>query len=168
MTLNLFCEFNVIKMNDFTIEIYCFVNDLLLKIDDKSPNKRRKLTNSQIIATVIISSKYFYGNQVLVCVYLKSHHGFDIPDKSNFNQVLLSLTDLLANLFFALGIIFKNLSLGSVYLIDSFPVAICRNIRICRAKFVKGEEFRGYNASKKEYFYGFKAVRRFGPCHNCG
>ena len=32
-------------MNDFTIEIYCSVNDLLLKIDDKSLNKRRKLTN---------------------------------------------------------------------------------------------------------------------------
>ena len=70
--------------------------------------------------------------------------------------MLHSLTDLLADLFFALGIIFKNLNLSSVYLIDSFPVAICKNIRICRAILVKGEEFRGYNASKREYFYGFK------------
>ena len=152
-------------MNDFTIAIYCFVDDLLLKIDDKSLDKRRKLTNSQIITTVIISSKYFYGNQVSACAYLKSHHGFDMPDKSNFNRVLHSLTDLLADLFFALGIIFKNLNLSSVYLIDSFPVAICKNIRICRAKLIKREELRGYNASEREYFYGFKAVRRFGSCH---
>ena len=143
-------------MNDFTIAIYCFVDDLLLKIDDKSLDKRRKLTNSQIITTVIISSKYFYGNQVSACAYLKSHHGFDIPDKSNFNRILHSLTDLLADLFFALGVIFKNLNLSSVYLIDSFPVAICKNIRICNAKLVRGEKFRGYNASKREYFYGFK------------
>ena len=143
-------------MNDFTIAFYCFVDDLLLKIDDKSLDKRRKLTNSQIITTVIISSKYFYGNQVSACAYLENHHGFDMPDKSNFNRILHSLTDLLADLFFALGIIFKNLNLSSVYLIDSFPVAICKNIRICRANLVKGEEFRGYNASKREYFYGFK------------
>ena len=157
-------------MNDFTIAIYCFVDDLMLKIDNKSLDKRRKLTNSQIITTVIISSKYFYGNQVSAGAYLKSHHGFDIPDKSNraanrFNRVLHSLTDLLADLFFALGVIFKNLNLSSVYLIDSFPVAICKNIRICRTKLIKGKEFRGYNASKREYFYGFKAVRRFGSCH---
>ena len=73
-----------------------------------------------------------------------------------------SLTDLLADLFFTLSVIFKNLNLTSIYLIDSFPAAICKNIRICRAKLVKGEEFKGYNASKREYFYGFKAVRRFG------
>ena len=148
-------------MNDFTIAIYCFVDDLLLKIDDKSLDKRRKLTNSQIITTVIISSKYFYENQVSACAYLENHHGFDIPDKSNraanrFNRILHSLTDLLADLFFALSVIFKNLNISSVYLIDSFPVAICKNIRICNAKLVKGEEFRGYNASKREYFYGFK------------
>lgn len=68
-------------MNDFTIAIYCFVDDLLLKIDNKSLDKRRKLTNSQIITIVIISSKYFYGNQASACAYLESHHGFDIPDK---------------------------------------------------------------------------------------
>ena len=143
-------------MNDFTIAIYCFVDDLLLKIDNKSLDKRRKLTNSQIITIVIISSKYFYGNQTSACAYLESHHGFDIPDKSNFNRILHSLTDLISDLFCALSIIFKNLNINSVYLIDSFPVAVCKNIRICRAKLVKGEEFRGYNASKREYFYGFK------------
>ena len=79
-----------------------------------------------------------------------------------------SLTDLLADLFFTLSVIFKNLNLTSIYLIDSFPAAICKNIQICRAKLVKGEEFKGYNASKREYFYGFKAVRRFGSIITTG
>lgn len=111
------------------------MDDLLLKIDDKSLDKCRKLNNSQIITTVFISSKYFYGKQVSACAYLESHHGFNIPDKSNrasnrFNRILHSLTDLLADLFFALSVIFKNLNISSVYLIDSFPVVICKNIRI--------------------------------------
>ena len=67
-----------------------------------------------------------------------------------------SRTDLISDLFCALSTIFKNLNISSVYLIDSFPVAICKNIRICRAKLVKGEEFRGYNPSKREYFMALK------------
>ena len=40
--------------------------------------------------------------------------------------------------------------------LDTFPLAVCHNIRIKRCKIVKGEEHRGYNSSKREYFYGFK------------
>lgn len=41
-------------------------------------------------------------------------------------------------------------------MIDSFPVSVCRNIRIHRCRLLSGEAYRGYNASKKEYLYGFK------------
>jgi hypothetical protein len=57
-----------------------------------------------------------------VCAYLE-HYGFKIPDKSNFNKVLYSLTDL----FFYLGLIFKELNLQNACIIGSVPV--CRNIR---------------------------------------
>jgi hypothetical protein len=143
-------------MKDFTIAIYCIIDDLLQKIDNCHLDSRRKLTNSQVITTVILSAKYFYGNQASACSYLSDHYGFKIPDKSNFNRILHRLTDLIADLFFHLGRIFKDLNLQSVYLIDSFPVSACKNIRICSSKLIKGKEFRGYNASKREYFYGFK------------
>lgn len=41
-------------------------------------------------------------------------------------------------------------------MIDSFPVPVCHNIRIKRCKIYQDEEFRGWNESKKEYFYGLK------------
>jgi hypothetical protein len=50
----------------------------------------------------------------------------------------------------------QELNLCQEFIIDSFPVSICRNIRINRCRIYQGEEFRGYNASKKEYFYGLK------------
>lgn len=52
--------------------------------------------------------------------------------------------------------IIKTLNIESVYIIDSFPVSVCENIRISRSKIVKGNDYRGYNSSKKKYFYGFK------------
>lgn len=54
----------------------------------------------------------------------------------------------------------KELNLSNQYLIDTFPVAVCKNIRIPYCKLLKGKEYRGYNVSKKEFFYGFKTVRR--------
>lgn len=143
-------------MRDFTIAIYCFIDDLLKKRQNTSLDKRRKLSDAQVITTVIVSAKYFYGNQHAACVYMHEHYGFDMPDKSNFNRILHQLSDLISQLFYHLSAIFKHLNLESVYIIDSFPVCVCKNIRIKRSKLIKGEEFRGFNASKKEYFYGFK------------
>ena len=39
---------------------------------------------------------------------------------------------------------------------DSFPVVVCDNIRIARSHLLKGEAYRGYSASKRRYFYGFR------------
>lgn len=143
-------------MEDFTLAIYCFIDDMLKKSASNSQHFNSKLSDSQVITTLIISAKYFYGNQAAACGYMKSHYGFNIPDKSNFNRKAHILTGLIADLFFSLGLIFKELNIESVYLIDSFPIPICKNIRIGRSKLLKGEEFRGYNASKREWFYGFK------------
>ena len=143
-------------MKDFTIAIYCFLDDLLLKMDTKPIDKRRKLTDAQVITTALLAAKYFYGNQASACSYLESHYGFTMPDKSNFNRRLHELTDLIADLFFQIGLIFKHLNTSNSYIIDSFPISICKNIRIKRSNLLKGKDYHGYNASKKEYFYGVK------------
>ena len=42
------------------------------------------------------------------------------------------------------------------YIIDSFPVPICQNIRINRCRITKGKQYRGYTASMRTCFYGIK------------
>lgn len=42
------------------------------------------------------------------------------------------------------------------YIMDSFPVAACDNIRITNSKMLKGKKWRGYTASMHRYFYGVK------------
>ena len=48
------------------------------------------------------------------------------------------------------------LGLSNQFVVDSFPMNVCKNIRINRCRIYQGEEFRGYNKSKKEYLYGLK------------
>ena len=38
-----------------------------------------------------------------------------------------------------------------VYIVDSFPVAVCDNYRIMRCRIYQGEAWRGYLASKRRY-----------------
>ncbi len=62
----------------------------------------------------------------------------------------------LLDLFDYLGTILKSLNDRSEYMKYSFPVPICDNIRIRSARLASNEDYRGYIASKKRYFYGIR------------
>jgi hypothetical protein len=63
---------------------------------------------------------------------------------------------LINDLFHQIGMILKESSDCTEYLLDSFPVPMCDNIRIFNVKLIKSEDYRGYIASKKRYFYGVR------------
>lgn len=57
--------------------------------------------------------------------------------------------------------VYKHTAEEDIYLIDSFPASVCKNIRIPQTRIYGAEEgpkeeFRGYIASKDEYFFGVK------------
>lgn len=60
------------------------------------------------------------------------------------------------DIFYQMGSAVKEIGEDPEYLIDSFPVPMCDNIRIFNVKLIKSEDYRGYTASKKRYFYGVK------------
>lgn len=142
-------------MEDFTIAIYCFVDDFLLHTTSNLPS-RRKLSDAQVITTVIVSARFFSGNFHKARVYMKEVHEFNFPHKSNFNRAVHRLSQTISELFFAFAQILKHFDKTKEYIIDSFPVSVCKNIRIPKCKLLKSNKYRGYNSSKKEYFYGFK------------
>ena len=87
-----------------------------------------------------------------------AEHGF-IPQmlsKSRFNRRVHAIADLMDDLFAQMGMALKDISDNTEYLIDSFPVPICHNIRISRCRLVNSSEYRGYIASKRCYFYGVR------------
>jgi len=79
-----------------------------------------------------------------------------LPLKNGFTKRLHRLAEVLYSLFQQLGAIIKELSCSGMYILDSFPLAVCHNIRISRCKLLRGEVFRGFCASKHQYFYGVK------------
>lgn len=90
------------------------------------------------------------------CIYMQQHHGVKMIEKAGFTRRLHKLQDQLLALFLALSKTLKQLNTSGQYLIDSFPIPVCDNIRIPLFRLLQGEGYRGKNAFKKRNFYGLK------------
>jgi len=66
---------------------------------------------------------------------------------SGFNRRLHALADWLPLLLDLVGEVFAT---GEAFVIDSMPVPVCRRARAWRCKKVRGAEYCGYCAAKKE------------------
>ena len=142
---------------DNVILIYCLCDDVL-KASGHKDDPQCHMTDAEICTVSIIAMIEYGGNFEKARNYLKKH-GYipDMIDKSRFNRRLYRAVPLLWILFNFLSRMWKDINSENIYIIDSFPVAVCHNIRIKNCKIYQSEEFRGYNASKKQYFYGLKA-----------
>ena len=141
---------------DKIIAIYCVVDDLLKGINHIEDN-RRKVSDAEVITTAFVSALYFGG-------HIDNARGFmkmtklipNMLDKSRFNRRLHNVNGLMFSLFFQIGHYLKQIAGAAEYVIDSFPVAVCDNIRISRCKLLKGNQWRGKQCSMRRYFYGVK------------
>lgn len=141
---------------DKIIALYCIVDDLLKGIGHRE-DIRRKVSDSEVITTALVSSLYFGGHQDNARQFMKMTKLIPLMlDKSRFNRRLHEVSELLFSLFYQMGQVLKTAAGASDYIIDSFPVAVCDNIRISRSRIVKGEQWRGKQASMRRYFYGVK------------
>jgi hypothetical protein len=141
---------------DKIISIFCFVDDLLKELNHQE-DCRRKVSDSEVITTAIVSALYFGGHHDN-SRYMMKMTGM-IPsmlDKSRFSRRLHNLQELICYLFFQIGHQLKTIAGASNYVIDSFPVAVCDNIRISRSKLLQGKQWRGKQCSMRRYFYGIK------------
>lgn len=149
---------------DKIIALYCIVDDMLNCIVDDMLKEMRhyedsrvKVSDSEVITTAFVSALYFGGHLdnsrrfMQIKGYVPS-----MLDKSQFCRRLHRLSDFLLALFYALGKQLKDLAGAADYRLDSFPVAVCDNIRISRSKLLQGEVFRGKHAAMRRYFYGVK------------
>ena len=141
---------------DKVIAIYCMIDDILKGIHHPEDNRRR-VSDSELITTAIVSAMFFQGHHASAIGFMK-HHDY-IPkmlDCSRFSRRLHKVGDLLNQLLLSFGSYLQEVCCEMQYIVDSFPVAVCDNIRIKRCKLLQGEQWRGYTASMRRYFYGIK------------
>jgi hypothetical protein len=105
----------------------------------------------------IVAARLFGGNFEKARIFLHEHgYMSNTISKSRMNRRIHRLTNILMEILEMLSQVWKSENKDNIYLIDSFPVSVCQNIRISRCHIYNEEKFRGYNSSKRVYFYGLK------------
>jgi hypothetical protein len=138
------------------VAVYCLCDDILKGLHHYE-DPRRQMSDAEVMTTSIVAALFFGGNVETSREFMQEQ-GY-IPkmlEKSRFNRRQHQVKDLFLTLFNVLGEVWKALNSDSLYVLDSFPIAACDNYRIRRCHLYQGEAWRGYQASKKRYFYGLK------------
>lgn len=140
--------------------IYTLCEDFL-KAADHHEDPQCSMSDAEVLTTALVAALYFDGvfeharSMLAEPTYIP-----EMLSKSQFNRRLHRLVPRLEQLFDVLGQAWLAQSPEAVYLLDSFPIAVCDNIRIPRSRLypLKATEgvFRGYIASKRRFFYGLK------------
>ncbi len=143
-------------MDTQIVAVYCLCDDLLKALYHHE-DQQCQMSDAEVMTTAIVAALHFGGNQAKAnCFMFKHGYISKMLSRSRFNRRWHRLAELFWSLFHLLGEVWKSLNEHSIYIIDSFPVAACDNYRIPRCHLYHQEAYRGYQASKKRYFYGLK------------
>ncbi len=113
-----------------------------------------QVPDAEIVTGAVVAAKYFqHHHERALCVMRACHYLSGQISISRFNRRLHALADWLAFLPETLGELWMQ---GDVFVIDSLPVPVCRRIRARRCRKVRGREYCGYCAAKREKFFGWR------------
>ena len=137
-------------MDEKILAIYCLCADVLQALGQAgTPQQQRR--DAEVITTDFVAMLFFRGNFEAVRALLYAPwYMLHMLSRSRLNRRLHRLNDLFLSLFELLGHTWKHLNTESIYILDSFPIAVCDHDRIPRVKLYQHEGYRGYIASKSE------------------
>lgn len=143
-------------MDTNIVLVYCLCDDLL-KWQHHRNDPQCILSDAEVMTIALVAAMYFGGNQAVAHRFLKEQ-GYlkHALGRSRLCRRLGRVKPQFLTLFNLLGDIAKEQNDDNIYIIDSLPVVVCDNYRIRRCKLYRSEDYRGYQASKKRYFYGLK------------
>ncbi len=143
-------------MNTEITFVYSLCDDVLKALHHRE-DPQCQVSDAEVITTALVATRYFGGN-------LARSHNFLFEQNyltrrlspSRFIRRLHRCAHWLKPLFQVLASLGHTLNSESLYVLDSFPIAACDNIRIRHCRRYHGEVWRGYQASQRRYFYGVK------------
>lgn len=142
-------------MDKDIVTVYCLVDETV-KALGIADDVRSRITNAEVLTWAYMAMVDFRGNYKRAYRYGYSMRLFAPIEYSRLMRRINSLSFVMERLFVVFGKWFTTLHNLAVYAIDSAPVEICQITREKRCRLWQDVKLKGYNASKKRFFYGFK------------
>jgi hypothetical protein len=139
-------------MNALSIVAIYVILDDTLKAMGHQDDCRASLTSAEILTVAVVAARFFQNHHeraLQVLIQTRAIRPFSV---SRFNRRLHQLAQRLEEVTEWLS---ETLAQPWLAVIDTFPIPVCRRVRMERCKKVQGKAFLGWCAAKREWFYGF-------------
>lgn len=135
------------------VSVYVVIDDVMRALGHRS-HPATQLSDAEVLTVAVVAALYFQNHQARALQVL-SGMGYltGCLSASRFNRRLHALGDWLRLLLELLGEVF---AVGEAFVLDSLPVPVCRRARARRCRKVRGAEYCGYCAAKRERFFGWR------------
>lgn len=135
------------------ITVFVIVDELLAKGGQRD-HVLAQVTDAEVLTVALVAAKYFHNNHERALLLLQETHYLSGElSVSRFNRRLHRLADWLE---LALAVLGEVAARVQVFIIDSLPVPVCKRVRARRCHKVRGRDYCGYCAAKKEKFFGWR------------
>jgi hypothetical protein len=138
------------------ITIYCLIEEFIKGVMGKEEHVLSEISDSEVLFLGYLAVSDFNGNYSKAYYYGMGMKLVSPIEYSRFTRRINQLEKEIEQLFLFLSELFKKLNGSQIYSVDSFPVELCQIQREKRSKLWRDVSLKGYNASKKKFFYGFK------------
>jgi hypothetical protein len=141
-------------MNDtLIVTVYVVLDDLLRAMGHRT-DRRARTSDSEVLTVGVIAACQFQNHHERALCVLRALGYLSGPlSISRFNRRFHALAHRLSD---AVDLLAALLTTGTLFIIDSVPLPVCRRARAWRCRKVHGAEYCGYCAAKKEKFFGWR------------
>lgn len=157
-------------LEEFSIAVYCLVDELLLELG-REPGQGRvrqrgpapALADSEVLTMEVVGEFLGLDQDTAICRYFRREHPDWFPalgrvHRTTFARQAANLWAVKERLWRRLR---ERLPLDpALSLVDSVPVPVCRFGRSRRCSRFRGEAAYGYDQASKTTFYGFRVHLR--------
>jgi len=137
---------------DYIVTVY-YVIDEMLKGVNYQDDRRSQVSAAEVLTVAVIAARYFQNHWERALCILIQQREIGRVSISRFNRRLHALRDWFYGMVRGLGELFTG---GEVYIIDSMPLPVCKRVRARRCRKVRGRDYCGYCAAKREKFFGWR------------
>lgn len=136
----------------YIVTTYVMLDDILKAMQYQEDN-RATISHAEILTVAVVAAKFFQNHHERALCVLQQTHYLPALSVSRFNRRLHALWDVVWQLASLLG---EVLTEGTVFVIDTMPLPVCKLVRAARCRKVQGEQYLGYCATKREFYFGWQ------------
>lgn len=135
------------------IATFIVIDDVLTALNHRD-HCLAQTHDSEVLLVAVLAASFFQNHHERTLSVLKSGRYLSGPlSISRFNRRIHRLNHWLPFIAEVLGRLFEQ---SECLIIDSLPAPVCRRVRARRCGKVRGIEYCGYCAAKKEKFFGWR------------